>query len=244
MQQYFVEETMEKEIPLLLNANQYHHIVHVMRMKDGDSIRLADNSGKVMLAHIQIKDKTVWAIPYEAIPVLSAGCEITLIMGLIKGERWEFVIQKAAELGVARIVPILTRYSVVKITKEKLDKKIQRWQSIALEACEQCERATICKIEHPITMEELDHFKSEMNLIAYERADARSLHLAKKLRENTFSSISVLVGCEGGFAKEEVEIAKDKGFFCISLGPRILRAETAAISLLANIDYEVESRNL
>ena len=79
-----------------------------------------------------------------------------------------------------------------------------------------------------------------MNLMAYEGADARSLHLAKKLRENTFSSISALVGCEGGFAKEEVEIAKDEGFFCISLGPRILRAETAAISLLADIDYEVE----
>lgn len=243
MQQYFVDEPLQKDTPLAMNENQCHHMIHVMRMQQEDSVRLADNCGKVMLAHIKIQGKQVWAIPYEELEIATQACEVTLIMGLIKGERWELVIQKAAELGVTRIVPIQTRYCVVKIPKEKMEKKRQRWQSIALEACEQCERSTICKVEDVITWEELEQNKSELNLIAYERADAHAFHLSKFLRGKNNRSISVLIGCEGGFAKEEVEFAEKSGFSCVSLGPRILRAETAAITMLSNISYEMEAGN-
>lgn len=243
MQQYFVDGPLQKDTPLVMNENQCHHILHVMRMQQNDIVRLADNCGKVMLAHIEINGKQVWAIPYEELKTFTQACEVTLIMGLIKGERWELVIQKAAELGVTRIVPIQMRYCVVKVSKEKMEKKRQRWQSIALEACEQCERSTICKVENAITWDELERYKSELNLIAYERADAHAFHLSKFLKGKDSRSISVLVGCEGGFANEEVELAEKCGFSRVSLGPRILRAETAAITLLSNISYEMEAGN-
>lgn len=244
MQQYFVDTPLCLDTPLLMNEKQCHHIIHVMRMRQNECIRVADDSGTIMIAHIQIKGKEVWANPFETLPAAALAGEVTLIMGLIKGDRWELVLQKAAELGATRIVPISTRYSVVKVTKEKMDKKMQRWQSIATEASEQCERSTICKVEEPITFDELNDYKSDLNIIAYERADVRSLHISRLLKQHPFRSVSVLIGCEGGFAIEEVKQAEEYGFSRVSLGPLILRAETAAMAALSNISYELEARDL
>lgn len=244
MQQYFVEQplVLHKEQPL--TNDQCHHILHVMRMRSGDVVRLADDNGAVMLAELRVQEGRVWALPTAIVPAAQEGAPITLIMGLIKGERWEWAIQKAAELGAARIVPLQSRYCVVRLAEEKLEKKLARWQTIAREASEQCKRSTIMKVERPITMRELADVRSEQNLIAYERCDATSRSLAGALRGHSPASISVMIGCEGGFSEEEAMQAKELGFAWVSLGPRILRAETAAMAVLANISYEWESRDI
>ena len=245
MQQYFVNDQLALQHPVMLDDAQTHHVLHVMRMKNETLVRVADNSGIVMLAKIVINGNEVTAVPFEVVTQRESDeTEITLIMSLIKGERWDMAIQKACELGVNRIVPLQSRYSVVKLLKEKTDKKLKRWQAIAKEACEQSKRPTIAEITEPITMKQLHLYQSDLNLIAYERSDAASSHLGKALRSKNFRSVSVMVGCEGGFSEEEVEQAQNSGFTCISLGSNILRAETAAIALVANIRYELESREM
>ena len=229
MQQYFVEQPLVLQKEQQLTNDQCHHILHVMRMRSGDVVRLADDSGAVMLAELRVQEGRVWALPTSIVPAAQEGAPITLIMGLIKGERWEWAIQKAAELGAARIVPLQSRYCVVRLAEEKLEKKLARWQTIAREASEQCKRSTIMKVERPITMRELADVRSEQNLIAYERCDATSRSLAGALRGHSPASISVMIGCEGGFSEEEAMQAKELGFAWVSLGPRILRAETAAM---------------
>ena len=230
MQQYFVEQPLVLQQEQQLTNDQCHHILHVMRMRSGDVVRLADDSGAVMLAELRVQEGRVWALPTSIVPAAQEGAPITLIMGLIKGERWEWAIQKAAELGAARIVPLQSRYCVVRLAEEKLEKKLARWQTIAREASEQCKRSTIMKVERPITMREL--------------ADVTSRSLAGALRGHSPASISVMIGCEGGFSEEEAMQAKELGFAWVSLGPRILRAETAAMAVLANISYEWESRDI
>ena len=168
--------------------------------------------------------------------------EVTLIMSLIRAERFELVLQKAAELGCARVIPLQTRYCVARLPKEKAGKKLERWNAIAAEACEQSRRLTRMPVLAPLTLGQLDEARSDLNLIAYERADHHAQRLSSALRHTSFASVSVMIGCEGGFAPEEVEQSMQTGFACVSLGPRILRAETAAIAMLAAIGYELESR--
>lgn len=241
MQQYFVKQSLRIGEAVALDAAQSHHILHVMRMKPGAIVRLADDHAVVMEATLRMRSGQVWALPCRELNVVDSPFDVTLIMGLIKGERWEWVIQKAAELGASRIVPLQSRYCVVKLADEKLAKKLQRWRMIAQEASEQCKRPTILQVEAPITMNQLATVKSERNLIAYELADAHSMGLKAALRDGSYASISVMVGCEGGFSEEEVAQAQKEGYRCVSLGTRILRAETAAIALLANIGYELET---
>lgn len=126
MQQYFVNDQLALQHPVMLDEAQTHHVLHVMRMKNETLVRVADNSGIVMLAKIVINGNEVTAVPFEVVTQRESDeTEITLIMSLIKGERWDMAIQKACELGVNRIVPLQSRYSVVKLLKEKTDKKIK-----------------------------------------------------------------------------------------------------------------------
>ena len=216
MQQYFVQTRLQLGQPLLLDAGQSHHILHVMRMKEGDVIALCDEQ-QMMLARISVHERSVQALPYELVDVRNdMPAEVTLIMSLIRGERFELVLQKAAELGCARVIPLQTRYCVARVPKEKAGKKLERWNAISSEACEQSRRLSRMKVCAPITLDDLPQVKSDLNLI----------------------------GCEGGFAPEEVALSEQAGFACVSLGPRILRAETAAIAVLAQIGYELESRGM
>ena len=158
--------------------------------------------------------------------------------------REEQVLQKAAELGCARVIPLQTRYCVARVPKEKAGKKLERWNAISSEACEQSRRLSRMKVCAPITLDDLPQVKSDLNLIAYEHADHRAQRLSFALRQSPFASLSIMIGCEGGFAPEEVALSEQAGFACVSLGPRILRAETAAIAVLAQVGYELESRGM
>ena len=100
------------------------------------------------------------------------------------------------------------------------------------------------KVCAPITLDDLPQVKGDLNLIAYEHADHRAQRLSFALRQSPFASLSIMIGCEGGFAPEEVALSEQAGFACVSLGPRILRAETAAIAVLAQVGYELESRGM
>ena len=175
-----------------MTKEQTHHIRRVMRMQQGDVIRVADNSGRVLLVEVEYHQEEAAArVVREVRDRSRTSVELILAQGMIKGEKWDYLLQKSAELGVAEIIPFVSSRCVVKIKDEKSEKKIVRWNKI------------LCELRaHPSP-----------------------------------KRVLMVVGSEGGFSADEVEALTASGFHRVSLGGRILRAETAAISLLNSIEF-------
>lgn len=238
MQQYFVKEPLHLHQRIELNEEQSHHIQHVLRMKQGEQIRIANAMQEVFSAHVEFVQKQVYAILDEAIDVPKSERTITLAQALIKGEKWDFLVQKACELGVSQIQPFVSKRCVVKIKDEKQDKKRTRWNKIALEACEQCKRPSIVEVREPIDMSSLLMQEADVKLIAYELADHTTMKLKDALDQHADAqSILCVIGPEGGFEERELQEFMRHGYHCVSLGPRILRAETAALAMIHSITF-------
>lgn len=239
MQQYFIEGMIHQGDMIEMNKEQSHHIANVMRMKEHEVIRLCDEHQHMYFSHVHFEQRNVYAIVEKVIEDHTHNrVHITLAQGLIKGEKWDYLLQKSAELGVDEIIPFTSRRCVVKAKDDKIDRKMERWKKILLEACEQCKRSSQVFLHPPIAFQELCQQDYELKLIAYEDADQVSNRLCNILRTHTHTKrILIVIGCEGGFAKEEVDVLEESGFLRVSLGARILRAETAALSLLSNIAF-------
>lgn len=239
MQQYSIETATMVDETIQLNKEQAHHIAHVMRMKEGERIRIADANAHLYYASVVYEGNDVKALIQEGIADHTKNAvQITLLQGMIKGEKWDYLLQKSAELGVDRLVPFVSSRCVVKSKEEKLDKKMQRWNKILQEGCEQCKRSTQVNLTQPQGFANLVHYKSDLNLIAYEDADRCSERLVDVLKQYPNStSVSIVIGPEGGFSKEEVTSMVQAGFHRVSLGERILRAETAALSMTNSIAF-------
>lgn len=239
MQQYFVKEVLHNHQIVALDEQQSFHIVKVMRMKENDHIVLADADHKVYEAELLSLGTFAEA---KVLQQLQRNTEmkmpVTVIMALIKKDKWDFFLMKATELGAARIVPYKAKRSVVKSDDEKIDKKKQRWMRIVEEAAEQSRRQCVPEITDPAGIKELKKYLSDVNLIAYEKESGSGKLLRDVL--NQPQSATIIIGPEGGFDPGEVDELLNMGFECISLGKRILRAETAACYALSAIDALVE----
>lgn len=238
MQQYFLEKDIDGG-SVILQADQAFHVQKVMRMKPGAIIRVADRNKRCFLAAVRYQDNTVFADILEELTDSSEmKCEVTLIMGLIRQEKWDFLLQKASELGVKRIVPMISSRNVVKAKEDKVERKLERWNKITKEACEQCKRFEIAEVMPLIKLNECGLYRSELNLVAYENAEIKSTDIRSFLKNQ--KSVTIVIGPEGGFSEEEIKSLEELGFFRCSLGKRIYRAETAAIFSLAAINVMVE----
>ncbi len=216
-----------------------HHLRDSLRLHPGDELTLIDQSGTRYRTEItqvttkaietRVLDKTI--APPRTAPTL------ILAQALLKGEKMDWVIQKATELGVDRIVPIHTKHGVVKIQPERLDHQRTRWERIALEAAQQSERWTIPTIEAPTDLPRLlqQQVTTAAKFILAERS--KDLSLTKvALPTDAQQAIVLLVGPEGGWDTEEIRLAGEAGFQALTLGLRILRAETAAIAAIAIVE--------
>lgn len=238
MQQYFVEEDLQRGTKVKLNEEQSHHIQHVLRMKANDIIRIANHQGVVFQAHVEMDGKVVMACLDELLEENPDSLEITLAQGLIKGEKWDYLIQKVCELGVTTIQPVMMQRCVVKVKEEKSDKKLQRWNKIALEACEQCKRATLVHVEDVCDLKTIADQEYDLKLLAFEGADHKAMKLKDTLSNYPdLKRVLCMIGPEGGFEDKEVTYLLDHGFVCVSLGKRILRAETAALAMVHSLTY-------
>ena len=223
-------------------GEEAHHIVNVLRLKEGAVISLFDGIGHKALG--TILETTNERVLVELMNDMAANTEptieVTLYQALPKKDKLELIIQKSAELGVTSVVPIITKRTIVHIDSEKVGKKVERWNKIAGEACKQSGRAYIPKISEPVSFKTmLCDIKSELNLLLYEAETKKGL---KEVLTSTQmpipKSIGVFIGPEGGWDKEEVEMAAAGGIIPVTLGPRILRTETAGLVVLALILYE------
>ena len=231
MKQIFADSPVSLDSTYTLNPAQAHHIFDVLRTGSKETVRVIWED-EVFLAHPEEKPN-LYIFGKEEVE--EPSMDITLAVALYKASNFEWMLQKAAELGVSRIVPFVSQNTIVRIDPSKVEKKLARWASILEAACNQSNRASYVALEPIQTIESLQEYKSKANLVAYE--NEKENYLANELADFP-ESITVVLGPEGGFVPEEIETLESSGFTPVSLGDRILRAETAAMYVLSAIDYQ------
>jgi 16S rRNA (uracil1498-N3)-methyltransferase len=233
MHRFFAGDESFSRDSIVLTGTDASHICTVLRLQTGDKIQVLDGKGSLYVVRLaDIKNKLVKGeiISSEKVNTESS-LTIHLGQSLIKGNKFDVVLRKSVELGVKTITPLMTERTVV---KSDGNKKIARWQKIAEESCKQCGRSSIPKVSENII--KLDVFfqqgsDADLKLMFWELESEKGLKDINP--EKTPSSVSILIGPEGGFTIEEVETARSHGFQTVSLGPRILRAETAPLVVLS-----------
>ena len=236
MQRYFASIINDE---VILGDDDVHHLLHVMRVRAGDRIEVVFHQKLYRAIVREIKPLRIqkeFEIPTDA----EIGKEVTLFFSLAKGDKIDFVVQKATELGVNRIVLLKTERCVVRIDDKDFAKKLVRYQKIAKEASEQCHRLTIPEIRGIIDIKNIPNdLLADVNLLAYEKEAGNTSMFLKDY--NNYNSVSIMIGPEGGFSEKEVDyLINKKNFKAISLGKRILRTETAAVYALSVISYLLE----
>jgi len=235
MTRIFIESTVRERTSLELIGDKAHYLSTVLRCSPGSRLSVIDSSGSAYLACIVSVSKkiAILQIGERCEPAPESLLDITLMQGLLKGEKMEFVIQKASELGVKQLFPVITERSQIRETR-----KLQRWRKIAEEASRQCGRAAITRVLEPQELKAVMHsFDNSVTagIIFWEHANLPFSFSLEKCRGR--KQVILLTGPEGGFSEHEVGMTAEKGFHVTCMGKRILRAETAAIAAVSVTQY-------
>jgi 16S rRNA (uracil1498-N3)-methyltransferase len=224
--------TINREVILL--AESQHHLRNVLRAQVGDAVVLFNGDGHDYLGTLVLLNKHQVIVQIHATEQRStrSPLKIHLAQGINRGEKMDWVIQKATELGVQEITPLMTEYSNVKLENERWEKKLHHWQKIADNACEQSGRTDVLMIYPPITLTSwLTQPKTGLCFLLDPGAQNNLSAQAD------YQEITLLAGPEGGFSHTEVTTAQQAGFQTILLGPRILRSETAGLVAISICQY-------
>lgn len=239
MQRYFVDRDQIKENQIIIVGDDVHHIRNVMRFRKGANIVCVDGQGNDYLTEIvELAKEAVQCQIIKMMPSTGeAKLKIALAQALPKGDKWEWILQKGTELGVTTFYPFMSERTLVKIRPEKLAKKQIRWKRIVKEAAEQAHRGIIPEIYPPLHWDAfLSLLKKQSNAwIAYEKGGKPFRTCLEGQPDQ--SSALLIIGPEGGFSPVEIEEAKKAGAIPVTLGPRILRTETASIVGLSCLLY-------
>jgi len=231
---FFVDGPLSVGTTVQVNALA-QQLAHVLRMQVGDEIVLLDGSGQEYHSRIAQLDRRVAAV--EVVGAQTCLAEprqiLTLYQCSLKQDKFEWVLQKGTELGASRFVPVISERSIVRPAAALLG-KYPRWQAIVREAAEQCGRARVPQIAPPCEWQEAVAEAHGLRLLPWEGAQEESaLHAMLQNELQNHSNISILIGPEGGITTPEACLASAQGWQIVSLGPRILRAETAALAVIA-----------
>lgn len=253
MHWFYVENSRIENGFIEIRGEKVNHIKNVLRMKPGEQLVLCNQEGADYLCSISSLSGDI--ITAE---ILSSGnsegelpVKITLFQGLPKRDKMEFIIQKAVELGVNEIVPVAMKRCVMRLEDEKREeKKLKRWQEIAHSAAEQSQRGIIPSVHSVMQYKEavdyagdaLEYVIFPYELAGYGRDNGRIMEFSRRcIKEAAMhKSAGIFIGPEGGFADDEAELAKQRGFKVISLGKRILRTETSGLAVLSLLMFEAE----
>ncbi len=225
----FVPQELDRRRTIDLNGPQANHVVRVLRLTTGDTLHLFDGTGGEYDARIVALRRGLVTVELDAHrdTDIESGLELVLVQGISQAQRMDFTIQKATELGVSRIVPVITNRSVARPGGERASRRLRHWVAVAASACEQCGRNRLPPIDEPCLLSEFFAHKppASMHIVLSSTAGRGASELGF-----SGSSLCYLVGPEGGFTPEENNEAEMAGFVPIRLGPRIMRTETAAIA--------------
>ena len=240
MRRFIIPSQIVDDDAITITGDLFHHITHVLRLKKGARILLVDANGREFVGKIsQVGGQQITFTTEETLvaPPVETGLNITLFQGLPKGDRLESILQKCTELGIAEIVPFVAARSVARVQAGSINKKLERWRRIVLEAARQSNRTTVPEISFAGNLTEvLQQAEHPVKLLLWEEEKAGTL---KKLLAGTPppERIAVLVGPEGGLTDEEVLSAVNCGFISVSLGRRIVRTETAGPTILSILQF-------
>lgn len=245
MNRFFVDDPGAfSDRSVVITGEDVNHVKNVLRLKENDELIVSDGRGRDYHCRISgITNEEVVADICDICDNFSElSTEITLFQGFPKGDKMELIIQKTVELGVTRIVPVMTKRTVVKLDDKKAKKKTERYNMIAESAAKQSGRGMIPEVTMPVSFAEAVSMaeKLDMNIIPYEEAEGveYSRNIIKSIKGK--KSLGIFIGPEGGFTREEVEKALAAGASAITLGHRILRTETAGMAVISIIMFELE----
>ena len=240
MPRFYVPNPSIQDELLKIEGEEVKHIRKVLRLKAGDKIIVFNGLGKEYEGTILEEKPSSVMVKVQNIffPQKDSPLEVTLAQSLLKGEKMDFLIQKATELGVKEIIPFFSSRSVPLLERSRRLERHRRWERIAVEASKQCGRGVVPKIESLKDYSEMLQIASPdgLRLILWEREGIKLKEVFERSEEK--EKIFFVVGPEGGFSQEEVDEAEKSGFTTVSLGRRVLRAETASLCLLSILQYQ------
>lgn len=257
MHRFFVPPTWLQSNTVTLSGSVVHQIRDVLRLRPGDVITVLDDSGweyQVRLTAVE-QAQVSGLIENKVLTRTEPRAKITLYQSLLKGDKFEWVLQKGTELGVVEFVPVVSDRCVIGSVEEVSKAKFERWQRIALEAAEQSRRARLPRLHIPLLFPQACERarRADLAVLPWEEEKSRTLRSMLTASESAPIkvqgknviirkpfSISIIVGPEGGFTTREVDQARRYGIAPVTLGPRILRAETAALAAITIILYQLE----
>lgn len=246
MHRFYIAPENWRPDALVLSEGEAHHCLHVLRLNRGDKVVLFNGLGREVTAEIASIDKSgVRFNKLHEAQTPPLRCRITLGQAIPKGKNMDLIVQKAVEIGAAEIVPILSDRTVVRLDEESAGSKQAKWQTVAIEAAKQCGQNWLPRVETPQSLAQFfgEHRGFDLQLIGSLQSDAD--HLKKILSEYCAEhggrpvSVLMLVGPEGDFTPAELSLARSQGCRPITLGPIVLRVETAAIYCLSILSYEL-----
>jgi len=240
MRRFFFDPKRRDGDNVTLSEEESRHILKVLRLQPGSEVELLDGLGAVYRAIITATGRRAEARIEEIIASNEgSGRSLWVGQGILKGEKMDTVVQKCTELGVARMTPFRSSRCQGKLNAAQNRKKHERWQRIGVAACKQCFRPTLMQLDMPAGYDEFLVENSGagevLRLLFWEEEQDVHLHDIEDIRES--GAIAILLGPEGGFTREEVELARDQGWRTVSLGDRILRAETATLTAVSIVQF-------
>lgn len=245
MYNFFVEPSQISENEVVIVGNDVNHIKNVLRMRPGEELSVSngvDNREYRCGIEEILEDRILCRLRFIKEDGMELPSKVYLFQGLPKADKMELIIQKAVELGVYEIIPVSTKRAVVKLDEKKAKTKAARWQTIAEAAAKQSKRRVIPEVKNVMTMKQaVDYAKAmDVKLIPYELAEGMEATKKRIASLQAGQTIAVFIGPEGGFEESEIEAAVGAGICPITMGKRILRTETAGITILAWIMYQLE----
>ncbi len=244
MPRFFVSPDRIGSGQITVEGPDVNHMINVLRMAEGDELTVSDGQGMDYFCRISRKEKDTILLDivdrwrsFSELPV-----RLVLFQGLPKADKMDLIVQKAVELGVYRVVPVVTERTVVRLDDKKAARRTARWQAISESAAKQAGRAIVPEVSAPVTFDEALKMCRGMDafLMPYEKAEGMAAARACVAGLSGCRSVGVMIGPEGGFSGEEAAKAKAEGASLISLGRRILRTETAGLTMLSILMFALE----
>ena len=246
MYQFFVEPSQIQGNKIIITGKDVNHIRNVLRMKPGEEISVKNGSeDKEYRCGIEElgEEEIICELRFIKEEGVELPSKIYLFQGLPKGDKMELVIQKAVELGVSEVIPVITRRTIVKLDKKKVEAKTARWNAVAESAAKQSGRGVIPVVRGVLSFKEALAYAGPfpVKIIAYERAEGMKTLREQLGRIRPGMDAGIFIGPEGGFEEEEISGAESAGAVPVSLGRRILRTETAGLMVLSVAGYLLET---
>ena len=244
MHHFFVTPDQVQENQIYIVGSDVNHMKNVLRMKVGEKFQVSDGNDKKYVCRIeQMNEEEVQAGILEEMQAdTELPSKIYLFQGLPKNDKMELIVQKAVELGVWEVIPVSTKRAVVKLDVKKALKKVERWNAISESGAKQSGRTIIPKVTSVMSYREALSYAEQLDVVMIPYELAEGMEETKQFIDaiQPGQSVGVFIGPEGGFEREEVEFAIQKGARPITLGKRILRTETAGLAVLAVLMYHLE----